>query len=185
MSEAEETSLQIKIYNLLENAYNQRAVTELSWRKKKLEKMKITFDTKSWPHNRMVPLMKKSFENWRPKDTSLMKSASPDSCMALTAPGAHCPLSPSPRQQCTFTIMHCSTVVVPAISPSICRTTERNRTLLRVGHWCKWHKLFSWCYSFPKSMKNPAICIYYRDSILLILCKLQCKVTKFSRFSLL
>lgn len=30
MSEAEETSLQIKIYNLLENAYNQRAVTELS-----------------------------------------------------------------------------------------------------------------------------------------------------------
>lgn len=30
MSEAEETSLQIKIYDLLENAYNQIAVTELS-----------------------------------------------------------------------------------------------------------------------------------------------------------
>lgn len=30
MSEAEETSLQIKIYNFLENAYNQIAVTEFN-----------------------------------------------------------------------------------------------------------------------------------------------------------
>lgn len=30
MSEAEETSLQIKISNFLENTYNQTAVTELS-----------------------------------------------------------------------------------------------------------------------------------------------------------
>lgn len=40
MSEAEETSLQIKIYSFLENAYNQIAVTELSSRKKDLKKWK-------------------------------------------------------------------------------------------------------------------------------------------------
>lgn len=185
MSEAEETSLQIKIYNLLEKCIQPKGSHWTQLKKKKTWENENNIWHEVLTTQQNGSSYEKSFENWRPKDTSLMKSASPDSCMALTAPGAHCPLSPSPRQQCTFTIMHCSTVVVPAISPSICRTTERNRTLLRVGHWCKWHKLFSWCYSFPKSMKNPAICIYYRDSILLILCKLQCKVTKFSRFSLL
>lgn len=65
-------------------------------------------------------------------------------------------LSPSPCQQYSFTVMHYSTVVLPAISHSIWWITERSRTLLTVGHWCKCDKLFSWSYSFPKSMKNPA-----------------------------
>lgn len=141
--------------------------------------MKITSDIKSWPHKRMVPLMKKPMKTEDPKTLACWNLLPLILAWPWLHPGAHCPpLSPSPCQQCSFTIMHYSTVL-QTISHSIWRITERNRTLLRVGHWCKCDKLFSWSYSFPKSIKNTAICMYYRDSILLILCKLQCKVTIF------